>query len=158
MSSKAFFVHSVFCLALCSAFRVFAADQALLNEPVDVSGDFRNFANTYFLADKLADFDPATGEGTIEWQRAQYYTRQAFDNMLAVVKPVDPNEFPTTEYAANPSLPFSIQFVSPRTIRLRITSGPQFHKPQEELMLVGPVPADHSWQYEKIPGGHRYTS
>jgi alpha-D-xyloside xylohydrolase len=158
MFSKAFFVHSVFCLALCSAFRVFAADQALLNEPVDVSGDFRNFANTYFLADKLADFDPATGEGTIEWQRAQYYTRQAFDNMLAVVKPVDPNEFPTTEYAANPSLPFSIQFVSPRTIRLRITSGPQFHKPQEELMLAGPVPTDHSWQYEKIPGGHRYTS
>jgi len=158
MFSKVFFIHSVLCLALCSAFRALAADQALLNEPIDVSGDFRNFANTYFLADKLADFNPATGEGTIEWQRAQYYTRQAFDNMLAVVKPVDPNEFPTTEYAANPSLPFSIQFVSPRTIRLRITSGPQFHKPQEELMLAGPVPTDHSWKYEEVPGGYRYSS
>ena len=135
-----------------------AASQALLNEPVDVSGDFRNFANTYFLANKLGEFDPATGQGTIEWQRAQYYTRQAFDTMLAVIKPVGPNEFPDTEYAANPSLPFSIQFVSPRTIRLRITSGPQFHKPQEELMLDGPVPTDHSWNYAAVPGGHCYTS
>ena len=66
----------------------------LLNEPVDVSGDFRDFTNLYYLADKLADFDPATGTGEITWQRAEYFTRQAFDNMLAVIKPVEPNEFP----------------------------------------------------------------
>ncbi|HEY1661585.1 MAG TPA: TIM-barrel domain-containing protein [Verrucomicrobiae bacterium] len=142
----------------CAAFQVSAAEQALLNEPLDISGDFRNFANTYYLADKLDGFDPATGEGKIEWQRAQYFTRQAFDNMLATLKPVDPNEFPTTEYAANPSLPFSIQFVSPRTLRIRVTSGPQFHKPQEELMLAGPVPTDSSWKYEAVPGGYKYAS
>jgi alpha-D-xyloside xylohydrolase len=142
----------------CAAIKSVAGDQALLNEPLDISGDFRNFANTYYLADKLADFDPSTGEGKIEWQRSQYYTRQAFDNMLAVLKPVAPNEFPTTEYEANPSLPFSIQFVSPRTLRIRITSGPQFHKPQEELMLNGPVPTDTSWKYEEVAGGYRYSS
>lgn len=134
-----------------------AAMSPLLNEPVDISGDFRSFDNTYFLADQLADFDPVTGHGKIQWQRAQYFTRQAFDTMLAVIKPVGPNEFPDTEYAANPTLPFSIQFVSPRTIRLRITSGPQFHKPREELMLDGPVPTDHSWKYGRVPGGYRYT-
>ena len=35
--------------------------------------------------------------------------------------------------------------------------GPEA-KPQPELMLAGPVPKDNSWKYEKITGGHRYTS
>ncbi len=145
---------------LASIFQLNAANPQLplLNDPVDISGDFRDFSATYFLADKLAAFDPATGSGTITYQRSQYFTRQAFDNMLAVIKPVDPNEFPDNEYAANPSLPFSIQFVSPGTIRIRMTSGPQLHKSIEELMLAGPVPRDDSWKYESISGGHRYTS
>jgi alpha-D-xyloside xylohydrolase len=130
----------------------------LLNDPVDVSGDFRDFSDLYYLADKLADFDPATGTGKITWQRAQYITRQAFDNMLAVIKPVTPNEFPENEYAANPTLPFSIEFVSPRTVRIRLTSGPQYQKNSEELMLAGEVPQDHSWKYSRVEGGHRYTS
>ncbi len=130
----------------------------LLNEPVDISGDFRDFSDTYFLADKLSGFDPSTGKGKITYQRSQYFIRQAFDNMLAVLRPVAPNEFPADEYAANPMLPFSIEFVSPKTIRLRLASGPQFHKNTEELMLAGIVPKDYSWKYEKIAGGHRYTS
>ncbi|MGA9777593.1 MAG: hypothetical protein WBS33_04915 [Verrucomicrobiia bacterium] len=43
----------------------------LLNDPVDISGDFHNFANLYYLADKLAEFDPATGKGEITYQRAE---------------------------------------------------------------------------------------
>ena len=39
-----------------------------------------------------------------------------------------------------------------------MTSGPQVDKPQPELMLAGEVPKDNSWKYEKIDGGHRYTS
>ena len=130
----------------------------LLNDPVDVSGDFRDFSDLYYLADKLADFDPATGTGKITWQRSEYFTRQAFNNMLAVIKPITPNEFPENEYAANPSLPFSIEFVSSRTLRIRLTSGPQYHKKYEELMLAGEVPQDHSWKYSRVEGGHRYTS
>jgi alpha-D-xyloside xylohydrolase len=132
--------------------------QALLNEPVDVSGDFRDFSNTYYLADRLAEFDPATHSGKIRYQRSEYFTRQAFDNMLATLRPVDPNEFPSNEYDANPALPFSIEFVSPRTVRLRATSGPQLAKRGDSLMLAGPVPQNDSWQYSKIDGGHRYTN
>jgi alpha-D-xyloside xylohydrolase len=130
----------------------------LLNDPIDVSGDFRDFSNLYYLADRLTAFDPATGTGKITWQRSEYFTRQAFNNMLAVIKPVTPNEFPENEYAANPSLPFSVEFVSPRTLRLRLTSGPQFRKSAGELMLAGAVPQDHSWKYSPVEGGHRFTS
>ena len=130
----------------------------LLNDPIDVSGDFRDFSNLYYLANQLAAFDPATGQGKITYQRSQYFTRQAFNNMLAVIKPVAPNEFPENEYAANPTLPFSVEFVSPRTLRIRLTSGPQYLKSGEELMLAGEVPQDHSWKYSPVAGGHRYTS
>src|SRR5215469_14052342 len=124
----------------------------LLNAPVDVSGDFHDLANFYYLADHLADFDPATHAGKIFYQRAQFTPRHAFNNDLAVVKPAGPNEFPEDQYAANPELPLSIDFVSPRTLRIRMTSGPQYYSTQPELMLAGPVPNDDSWQYSKIEG------
>lgn len=134
-----------------------AAEPPLLNAPVDVSGDFHDFANTLFTADQLATFDPATGRGTVQYQRNVWAVQQAFDNSLAALKPVAGNEFPGREYAANPQLPFAVDFVSPRTVRLRLASGPAF-KPSTSLMLVGPVPQDGSWKYEKINGGYRYTS
>jgi alpha-D-xyloside xylohydrolase len=135
-------------------------NQALLNEPLDISGDFRNFSNTYYLADSLSSFDPKTGKGEITYKRFEYSTRQAFDNMLAVLKPVNPNEFPTVEYAISPALPFSIEFISPRTVRIRASSRIQVRPEKESLMLVnGFVKPDNSaWQYSKTDNGFRYKS
>jgi alpha-D-xyloside xylohydrolase len=147
-------------LLLCGALPLVASNPTLplLNDPVDVSGDFRDFTDFYYLADHVDSFDPATHAGRITYQRAQYTVRHAFDNDLAIIAPAKPNEFPENEYATDPTLPFSIDFVSPRTLRIRMTSGPQVHPPQPELMLAGPVPQDDSWKYEKVEGGHRYTS
>jgi len=145
---------------LCAALSALAANPQLplLNDPVDVSGDFRDFTSFYYLADRLANFDPATHTGAVTYQRSQYSVRHAFDNDLAIIKPALPNEFPENQYAANPILPFAIDFVSPKTLRIRMTSGPQVHKAPEELMLAGEVPKDDSWKYEKIDGGHKYSS
>jgi len=131
---------------------------ALLNEPVDITGDFRDFANTYYLADSLAGFDPSTGTGQIVYRRYEYSTRQAFNNVLAALRPVQPNEFPTVEYAASPSLPFSVEFVSPRTVRIRAATGFQVKPDQESIMLLGGKPKkDDSWKYARIQGGHQYS-
>jgi len=130
----------------------------LLNEPVDISADFHAPENYYYLADHLAGFDPATKSGQIVYQRAQLVPSHSFNHDIAEVTPAKPNEFPANEYAANPTLPFSLAFVSPRTVRIRLTSGPQYHKSQDELMLAGEVPVDDSWQYSKIDGGYRYAS
>ncbi|MDR9366231.1 MAG: glycoside hydrolase family 31 protein [Balneolaceae bacterium] len=131
----------------------------ILNEPTDISPDFTNFKNTYYLADELTSFDPESASGTLKYNRYEYSTRMAFNNMLAGLNPVDPNEFPTTEYAASPELPFSIQFVSSRTVRIKLSSGPQFVE-RESLMLVdGEAPnAGDAWQYSKVKDGHQYTS
>lgn len=133
--------------------------QALLNEPVDISSDFRNFANTYFVADSLTAFDPETGQGTVKWMRNVYQARQAFNNMLAFLRPIGGNEFPGVEYEVNPHMPFSLEFVSPRTVRIRMKTGRETQADQSSLMLVnGFAPKDHSWTYTKVDGGYKYTS
>ena len=130
----------------------------LLSDPVDISSDFHEFSNTYFLADRLATFDAVKGEGSVLWQRNQLVPRIAFDNMEPVLRPFGGVTFPEGEYAVDPALPFSIQFVSPRTVRIRMKTGAQVRPEAPSPMLVGEPPHDNSWKYEKIAGGHRYTS
>ncbi len=157
-----FLVFILFTAPVLAQIPVYSGDpnQALLNEPVDISGDFRNFSNTYYLADTLGKFDPASGVGEIVYRRYEFTTRMAFDNMLAGLGEVTANEFPGIEYAASPSLPFSIEFVSARTIRIRAKTGPEPGTEEPSLMLVnGSAPKDKgSWKYAAIPGGHQYTS
>ncbi|MDG3581727.1 alpha-xylosidase [Galbibacter pacificus] len=132
----------------------------VLNAPVDISKDFYNYENTFYFADHLTDFDPKSGKGTLEYKRYQYQSRQAFNNMLMKPDTVPANEFPATEYESAPHLPFQIQFVSDRTIRIKMTSGPQFHPQEESLMLVnGKAPNNpDAWTYKKIEGGYQYSN
>jgi alpha-D-xyloside xylohydrolase len=133
---------------------------AVLNAPVDVSKDFEDYSNTFYFADELASFDPATGKGTVKYLRYNYKTRQAFNNMMMKPDTAVPNEFPTTEYEAAPVQPFSIEFTSERTVRIKMASGPQFHQPTESLMLVNGTAPNHpeGWKYSKTATGHKYTS
>jgi alpha-D-xyloside xylohydrolase len=150
------FIVNLFCVAAAAS--VCAGSARLLNEPVDISGDFHAFENFYYLADQLGEFNPATHTGKIVYQRAQLVPNHSFNHEVASLANAKPNEFPANQYAANPALPFAIDFVSPQTLRLRFSSSEQTHPAGEELMLAGPVPQDDSWQYEAVPGGHRYTS
>ncbi len=133
--------------------------QYLLNEPIDISGDFHDFTNTYYLADSLASFNPKTGQGELKYRRYNYSTRQAFNNMLGGLNRVNQNEFPSIEYAAAPVYPFSVEFVSPRTIRIRAKSGIQARPEEPSLMLVGgKAPVDNTWKYTPVEGGHKYSN
>ncbi len=142
---------------LAAAMSVHAQPDRLLNGPVDLTGDFQSYTNVYFLADTMDGFDPAKGEGKVKYKRHMRTTAQAFNNTLSAVKAAPGNEFPEIEYAADPSLPFSLEFVSPRAVRIRMATGPA-GKETESLMLAGPVPKDGSWKHEKVEGGHRYAS
>ena len=142
----------VWCNGLC------AQMQPLINEPVDISPDFRNFANSYFLADSLTDFNPETVSGSIQFQRNRYGRRMAFDNELAFLHQDPGNVFPEGEYPVNPVLPFSIQFVSPRAFRIRIRNGRVTTEEKDSLMLVKEPQSDNSWKYSRIAGGYQYSS
>lgn len=135
-------------------------NSGVLNEPPDMSEDFSNPYNTYFVAEELSAFDPKTQSGKVKFERHMLTTRQAFNNTLMRLVPVPANEFPTTEYAAAPEHPFSIEFTSARTIRIKMASGPQFRKDEPSLMLAeGVAPVKNSdWKYKKVAGGHEYAS
>jgi len=136
------------------------SDFKLLNEPIDVSSDFRDFTSTYYLADRLTEFDPNTAAGKIVYRRYEYATNEAFNYIFASLKPVRANEFPAGEYAESPTLPFFVEFISPRTIRIRAKSGLNSKSDGQSLMLVGgKAPSDtSSWKYSDVEGGYRYSS
>src|SRR5512133_3568472 len=73
--------------------------QYILNDPVDISGDFYDFTNTYYIADSLGTFDPQQGSGKVVYERYENTTRMAFNNMMGVPRKVRPNEFPGNEYS-----------------------------------------------------------
>ena len=125
-----------------------AGIQYLQCMPKDQSGDFSDLSNTYFLADSLASFDVAKGEGQLNWKRYRLSPRQAFN--LNGYWPVRMHtlDFPDTEYDNDPNLSFMIDFVSPRCVRIRMATSP-IQAPRsdsESVMLAGPVPATSAWK------------
>ena len=144
-------------LLVFTAFESTAQHSKLVNEPVDISDDFRDFSNILFFADSLASFDPESGSGSIKWKRHEPFSAHNFDNSMLGYKRSYSNEFPAIEYAQDPVLPFSVEFTSERTVRIRANTSKQVTAPEPSLMLVSEPAKDVSWKYAKISGGHQYT-
>ena len=101
-----------------------AGVQYLQCMPKDMSGDFNDLSNTYFLADSLAAFDAAKGEGLVNWKRYRLSPRQAFN--LNGYWPVRMQmlDFPDAAYDNDPNLQLKVDFVSPRCVRIRMLTSP----------------------------------
>ncbi len=101
-----------------------AGVEYLQNNAKDMSTDFSDLANTYFLADSLAQFDDATASGKVNWKRYRLSPRQAFN--LNGYWPVRMQmlDFPDTQYDNDPDFNFQLQFVDDRTVRIRMLTTP----------------------------------
>ena len=135
-----------------------AARAQVLGDPVDVSRDFWKLENVYFIGSKVASFDPATGQGTLVWDRYLRNTTLSFNKVDIGLARGRSTEFPGTEYDENPALPFSITFVSPRAIRLRFTARSEPLSDQPSLMLASDPVKDNSWKVEQTDRGITYAS
>jgi len=135
------------------------SSQTMLNEPLDLSGDFRNYSNTYFLADSLASFVPSTASGKVIWRRAEMFPAHAFNYTQHGIRRTVQNEFPSREYAADPAWPFQLEFISPSVVRIRMKTGVTVQEVPDTLMIPGgKINQDNSWQYSRIEKGHQYKS
>jgi len=138
-----------FC-AFCAFLWLPAVSQAqVLGDPVDVGQDFQKLENVYFIGSRVTSFDSATGQGNLQWDRYWRNTTLSFNKVDVGFVRGKASEFPTTEYDQDPVLPFSISFVSPRTIRLRLSTRAVPIVDAQSLMLAGPVPKDSSWRVEQ---------
>ena len=101
-----------------------AGVQYLQNNARDMSTDFSDLSNTYFLADSLSAFDAATASGKVNWKRYRLSPRQAFN--LNGYWPVRMQmlDFPDTQYDNDPDLAFQLQFIDDRTVRIRMLTTP----------------------------------
>lgn len=134
-----------------------AADR--LGDVVDVSPQFQSTEHVYFVGHRVTEYDPATGAGTLQWARHRRTLGLSFNKLDLGFGTGESNEFPGTEYDKDPALPFSITFVSPRTVRVRIgTRSAPFPADSDSLMLAGPVPSDASWKVDAGADAVTYTS
>ena len=132
-------LFSVICLisALCGITPVAAQIQTnggiqyLQCMQKDMSTDFYDLSNTYFLADSLVSFDVAKGEGLVQWKRYRMSPRQAFN--LNGYWPVRMQmlDFPDAAYENDPELKIKIEFITPRTARIRMLTTPVEPKDQD---------------------------
>lgn len=151
------FFLAVFLFNLISI-NVLSQSDRILGEPIDMSKDFSNFRNTFFFADKVTAFDTNTAKGKISWKRSTLYTRQAFDVNTILPQDLKMLDFPGAAYEQDPELEFSIDFISPSTLRIHMLTTPVEPKPFESPMLVKEPGKDGSWKYTATSKGHEYKS
>lgn len=133
----------------------------LQSQAIDVSADFADLANTYFLADSLATFNAAEATGTVCWKRYRLSPRQAFN--LNGTWPVQMQmlDFPDAAYDNDPNLKLQIRFVSPHTIRVTMLTTPvemAEDDANDPMFVAAPKCDDKSWKMKESGDGVTYTS
>ena len=129
----------------------------------DMSTDFFDLSNTYFLADSLVSFDAQKGEGLVQWKRYRLTPRQAFN--LNGYWPVRMQmlDFPDAAYVNDPELKIKVEFISPRTARIRMLTTPIEPKcsNQDDVMFCDGFKqkgAGAMWKSTQTANGVKYTS
>ena len=129
----------------------------------DMSTDFYDLSNTYFLADSLVSFDTAKGEGLVQWKRYRMSPRQAFN--LNGYWPVRMQmlDFPDAAYENDPNLKIKIEFITPRTARIRMLTTPIQPKDNDadDVMFCDAFKAKGkgiAWKSVQTANGIKYSS
>lgn len=135
-----------------------SGSQYLMNQAKDMSTDFGDFTNIFFFADELSSFDVAKASGTVRWKRYTLESRQAFNTNTVLPQPLQMLDFPSTAYVNDPDLKFTIDFVSPRTLRVRMLTTPVEPKEESSLMLAGEPAKDNSWKATETPDAVTYAN
>ena len=129
----------------------------------DMSTDFYDLSNTYFFADSLVSFDAAKGEGLVQWKRYRMSPRQAFNlNGYWPVR-MQQLDFPDAAYDNDPNLKIKIEFITPRTARIRMLTTPVEPKNTDvdDVMLGDAFKAKGNgqmWHTTQSGDAIRYTS
>ena len=131
MRKKRLFLLAVLALAASASL----SGQRLMNQAPDLSRDFVDMTSIYFFAEKLSDFNTATGEGKVQWGRYSLEPRQAFNTNTVVMDKLRMKDFPSSGYENDPQFYFKVDFISDRTVRVRMLTSLVQPKEVEEVMF-----------------------
>jgi alpha-D-xyloside xylohydrolase len=123
-------------------------EAAFQNEPVDISEEFAKQQNHFFVASQVTEFDLDTASGKILWRGLALKQRVSYHQLTLQFEDYKVwEDTPPEEYEDEQALPFSLSFVSPRTVRLRLAARAHGIREEPSLMFAVPPPSDDSsWE------------
>jgi alpha-D-xyloside xylohydrolase len=133
-------------------------EAVLQNQPVDVSEEFARQQNHFFIGSKVLEFDPRSASGRILWKGHALKQRVSYHQLTLQFEDYKVwEDLPPGEYEDDQDFSFSISFVTPRTVRLRVAARPGEIPNEPSLMLDGAPPTDDSWKTSNEGSSTTYT-
>ncbi len=123
-------------------------EAAFQNQPVDVSEEFTKQQNHFFVGSEVQEFDPQTASGEILWRGLALKQRVSYHQLTLQFENYKVwEDTPPEEYEDEQALPFSLSFVTPKTVRLRSSARTRGIHDEPSLMFAVPPPTDDSsWE------------
>jgi alpha-D-xyloside xylohydrolase len=131
----------------------------LQNQPVDVSEEFARQQNHFFIGSRVLEFDPISASGRILWKGLALKQRVSYHQLTLQFEDYRVwEDLPPEEYEDDQDFSFSVSFVTPRTVRLRVAARPGAPPDEPSLMLAGEPPTDNSWEMSDDGSSTTYES
>jgi alpha-D-xyloside xylohydrolase len=133
-------------------------EAALQNQPVDVSEEFTKQHNHFFVGSVVQEFDPNTASGEILWKGLALKQRVSYHQLTLQFEDYKVwEDTPPEEYEDEQALPFSLSFVTPKSVRLRLAARTRGIHDEPSLMFAGPPPTDDSsWEMSEAESRTTY--
>src|SRR5829696_2780468 len=132
---------------------------AVQNQPIDVSEEFGKQENHFFIASKAEEFDRSSASGKIRWKGQALKQRISYHQLTPQLEDYKVwEDTPPGEYEDDQDLPFSVSFVTPRTVRLQLSTQVAEIPREGSLMLKGVPGADDSWEMSSAESSTTYAS
>ena len=117
-----------------------------LNHPLDITDDFYELENEYFVSGEVKAFDAKKGEGKIQWNYHRWQMDWFFNKIDMHLQKVSQKEAPFQDYESHPVCKFSLAFINSRTIRLRLKTTSALQQEHPSLMLNGEPEVKGGWK------------
>jgi alpha-D-xyloside xylohydrolase len=133
-------------------------EAAFQNQPVDISEEFTKQQNHFFVGSVVREFNPQTASGEILWRGLSLKQRVSYHQLTLQFEDYKVwEDTPPKEYEDEQALPFSLSFVSPKTVRLRLAARPRPTCDEPSLMFaVSPPTGDPSWEMSEAESRTTY--
>lgn len=128
----------------------------LLNNPIDVSEAYNRMEDEYFIPGAITSFDTEQATGKVTWQLHRYAMDWYFNKIDKHLELQNAHAAPFQDYDVHPECNFSVDFLSDRTIRLRMktTTGPRDEYPS---LMIDPAIASRKQPWSVTAAGTEVT-
>jgi alpha-D-xyloside xylohydrolase len=117
------------------------------NQPIDMGEEWTKQENHFFIASKIEEFDRSSLSGKIRWKGQALKQRVSYHQLTPQLEDYKVwEDAPPGEYEDEQDLPFSVSFISPRTVRLQMSAQIAALREEASLVLDGEPGTDDSWK------------